>query len=89
MKELTLADIPKKKKAPHKKKAKDATKKKRAPSAWVLHIKKTQEELGCTYKEAMKAASKTYVKPKKTQPEKKTTTAAAATEQDAETKEEA
>ena len=60
-KETEDVAIPKKKRAPRKKKAK----KKREPSRWILHIKKTQEKEKCSYKEAMKLASKTYVKKKK------------------------
>ena len=61
-KETEDVAIPKKKRAPRKKKAK----KKREPSAWILHIKKTQaDNPGMSYKTAMKLASKTYVKKKK------------------------
>ena len=42
---------------------------------WISHVKKTQQEKGCSYKEAMKHASKTWKKSgsgffdkKKTQP---------------------
>lgn len=35
---------------------------KRAPSAWVTHVKKYASENGCSYKQAMSQASKTYRK---------------------------
>jgi len=64
-KEEVVAAIPKKKRKPRKPKTKDATKPKakRPPSAWILHVQKTRAlSPGMTYKEAMKAASKTYKK---------------------------
>ena len=67
-KETEDVAIPKKKRAPRKKKAK----KKREPSRWILHIKATQEKEKCSYKEAMKLASKTYKK----KPKKKTASSA-------------
>ena len=36
---------------------------KRGESLWIDHIKATQVKLGCSYKIAMKEASKSYVKP--------------------------
>lgn len=35
---------------------------KTSTSPWIAHIKKTQDKLGCTYKEAMVEAKKTYKK---------------------------
>jgi hypothetical protein len=43
-------------------KPKAAGKPKRAPSAWIMHVKKYREEHGGLYKDAMKAAKATYKK---------------------------
>lgn len=47
---------------PLRPKKEEPPKKGKGPSKWMLHIKDTQDKLGCSYKEAMREASKTWKK---------------------------